>query len=569
MKLRSKIILGFLFTALAPVLLLSTLLYVYLGRSYQSLNAWQAETAVSSFRFYLDNRFENLEAAAARLQADKDFLIALLGDQDREAELATLLEGAIASREFQFALLQLPESGQIIRAFQPEAAVAQSCDFPRFSGGGQENLAGIATLGDAQTFAAVAVAPIFYRGQAVAQLLVGELLEDVVRGFPLTDFDLAALMITANDRVVIARAEREVTELLPRIATATGEQQLWLLQLGDTEYLVRSSMIAGIDGGNVARLSFLLDLNERSEAQARLLRLYLLLVAAAILLAVLAGFFLSRRLSRPLTEMSTAARQLARGSVPEKIIYFPEDEIGDLVGSVNRLTEDLRSTQARLQQSEQIAAWQMLARQMAHELKNFLMPLTTATGHLQKLLAEGRTERAQLDQIAAGIGAEVQRMRKLLAAFSEFARLPAPEMRMASLETLLSSLKNAYASRLRDGSLHLVVEPSMPTLHCDPDQIRQVLLNLLGNSYEAGATVTEIKVSHREEQILFEVADDGVGIGAEADPFAPLYTTKSGGSGLGLAIVRRIIVDHGGEISHSANPTGGTVFRFSIPVVQS
>ena len=254
--------------------------------------------------------------------------------------------------------------------------------------------------------------------------------------------------------------------------------------------------------------------------------------------------------------------------MPEKIIYFPEDEIGDLVGSVNRLTDDLQATQARLQQSEQIAAWQMLARQMAHELKNFLMPLTTAVGHLQKLLIEGRAERTQLEQLSDTIGAEVARMRRLLASFSEFARLPAPSPKPTSVTALIESIKTAYSARLRDGSLHLAVAGQLPIVRCDAEQIRQVFLNLLANSYEAGASVVELKVERKEQWIVLEIVDDGKGIATGVDPFAPLYTTKAGGAGLGLAIVRRIIVDHGGEISHSVNPTGGTLFRFTLPVLE-
>lgn len=568
MKLRSKLVFGFLFTALAPVLLLSVLLYVYLGRSYQSLNAWQAETAATSFRFYLEGRLGELESAAGRLQSDNDFLIAIMNGAGAESQLAARLESDLATEEYEFALLRLADNGQIVRVFRPEVTIAQHCNFPRIPGSEQAEQSGIGSLGDQGTFAAIAIVPFFYRGELVAQLLVGERLETLVTDYPLNEFDLAALMITASNRVVIARAERQVENLLPQIAHAAAEDQLWLLQAEGHEYLVRSSAIAGITGSNVAQLSFLIDLQARGEAQARLIRLYLLLVVAALLVAVGAGLLLSRRLTRPLTEMSIAARQIARGSVPERIIYFPEDEIGDLVGSVNRLTDDLQATQTRLQQSEQIAAWQMVARQLAHELKNFLMPLTTAVGHLQKLLIEGKTEPARLELLSESIGAEVERMRKLLASFSEFARLPAPQPKPTTIASLVDSVKSAYRARLNDGSLHLAVADNLPPVQCDEEQIRQVFLNLLANSYKAGAAVVELKVERQEQTVLFEIVDNGKGIPAEIDPFAPLYTTKQDGAGLGLAIVRRIIVDHGGEITHSVNPTGGTMFCFTLPVVE-
>lgn len=565
MKLRSKIILGFLATALLPLLLLSGLLYIYLGQRQQSLDAWQAKNAVSSFHLYLDTRFDNLRSAAEALRSDRDFLIATLGGQPDEGKLSARLEESVSRSEFEFALLQVASTHHIIRAFTPDATVAQSCPFPQMPSAAQ---VGITSLGERRIFAAIAAVPISYKGKVVAQLLVGERLANVIRQFPLHDFDLAAVMVTERDKVVAAQADSQVVELLPQIATQKSGEPLWMLKVKDAEYLVRTNSISGISGSDLAQLSFLLDLSERRGTQTRLFRLYGLLVAAALLVAIVAGLLLSRRLARPLTEMSTAAREIARGAVPEKIIYFPEDEIGDLVGSINRLTEDLEATQVRLRQSEQVAAWQMLARQMAHELKNFLMPLTTAVGHLQKLLSEGRTEPQRLEQISGSIGGEVDRMRRLLASFSEFARLPAPEPRPVAVSQITDSLKSAYTSQLNDGSLSFELSPDLPMMQADSEQLRQVLLNLLANAFEAGAQQVTLKAVPDKDEIVFEIADDGQGIAADTDPFAPLYTTKQGGAGLGLAIVRRIIVDHGGEISHSDNSGGGTLFRFTVPTTK-
>jgi signal transduction histidine kinase len=113
--------------------------------------------------------------------------------------------------------------------------------------------------------------------------------------------------------------------------------------------------------------------------------------------------------------------------------------------------------------------------------------------------------------------------------------------------------------------LDFAISDHLAPVWCDPDQIREVLLNLIANSYQAAASVVQVKIEQDADGTWFRIIDDGKGVAAGADPFAPLYSTKQNGSGLGLAITRRIVVDHGGEISFQDNPTGGAVFKFYLP----
>jgi nitrogen fixation/metabolism regulation signal transduction histidine kinase len=234
---------------------------------------------------------------------------------------------------------------------------------------------------------------------------------------------------------------------------------------------------------------------------------------------------------------------------------------------MNRLTDDLRETEIRLRRSEQVAAWQMFARQTAHELKNFLMPLATTVSRIQRLTLADYVDKEVLTQSVNELHLEIQRMKNLLGAFSEFARMPAPKFQRISTDSLTNDIKSTFAEQIQSGHLSVSSINQQATIKCDPDQIGQVLLNLITNSFEANASIVELKLDSSEDRIMFEVTDDGSGIkfGYELDPFTPLLTTKPQGSGLGLAICRRIITDHGGDITFAPNPTGGTIFTFYLP----
>ena len=195
------------------------------------------------------------------------------------------------------------------------------------------------------------------------------------------------------------------------------------------------------------------------------------------------------------------------------------------------------------------------------------MPVSTTAAQLQKWADAGVVDRARVEEAVRSIQIEVMRMKQLLTAFSDFAKLPQANFTRVVLETFVTDIKDLFAEQIANGHLHLHVEGDHAAMICDADQVRQVILNLVTNSYEANASVVEIKIYGAVDRLNFEISDDGEGIkiGPGIDPFTPLYTTKSRGSGLGLAICRRIIIDHGGDITYQNNPTGGTVFAFYLP----
>jgi nitrogen fixation/metabolism regulation signal transduction histidine kinase len=569
MKLRTRIISGFLLVAVIPTVLMSLLLHVYIQSSYENLSLKRSQAAVSSFHFFLDDELQKLEQIANQVVEEKDFLVDVLGMPKENQKLVNWLDRQIQNDEFQFALVRSSKSGNVVKAYANDLGeLVRGYQYPPPLKQDQLSATGLVQLGGGRktSVAAVALVPVYHRGELVAELLVGRPLQQMMGGYQTELFGLSGLMVVAGENVVFAQADQQIAQSLVQVATLDVGESVAKVELGNHNYLIRVTPLTGIAGGEVATVRFLFDSAEYSAGESKLFRIFALLLLGAVGFAVVVGLIYSRYLSRPMAEMSAAARKIAAGEIPKRIIYLHDDEIGDLVSGINKLTEDLRRTEQQLRQTEQIAAWQMFARQTAHELRNFLMPLATTAGKLQRLAESGSVQRESAVTVVEDINTEISRMRNLLTAFSEFAKMPPPRMKLVSVKDVLGELGNVFARQLQEGKLHFVVEGKLPMLRCDADQIRQVMLNLLANSYQAGASIVEVKLEAAEDRLWIEVTDDGPGVAPDSDPFAPLYSTKVGGSGLGLAITRRIVVDHGGEISYHPNSTGGAIFKFYLPL---
>ncbi|WP_347309765.1 two-component system sensor histidine kinase NtrB [Defluviimonas sp. SAOS-178_SWC] len=219
-----------------------------------------------------------------------------------------------------------------------------------------------------------------------------------------------------------------------------------------------------------------------------------------------------------------------------------------------------------------------MAEMLAHEIKN---PLAGITGAAQLLSMNLGAEDLELADL---IVAETRRIVKLLEQVEQFGNLRPPEARAVNIHDVLD---RARRSALLGFASHMTIledyDPSLPATLGDPDQLLQVILNLLKNAAEAsGGTAGTIRLhtfydhslrlrrvdgSGSSLPLQIEIIDDGPGIPAElADSiFDPFVSGRENGTGLGLALVSKIIADHGGWISADSVP-GRTVFRLSLPV---
>ncbi|MFZ1809799.1 MAG: ATP-binding protein [Candidatus Nitrotoga sp.] len=226
-----------------------------------------------------------------------------------------------------------------------------------------------------------------------------------------------------------------------------------------------------------------------------------------------------------------------------------------------------------LLQAERQAAWGEVARRLAHEIKNPLTPIQLSAERLQhKLSAKLDGSDAQLLQRATQtIVSQVAAMKNMVTEFADYARAPAPKLVALDMHQLLREVLGLYEAS--SSPIILRLNAAQAWVKGDATRLRQVIHNLLQNSYDALQNVAqrEIIVSTAEEggALKLCVQDNGCGFPEHllARAFEPYRTTKPKGTGLGLAIVKKIVEEHGGSIVIENIAAGGTRVSVTLPLL--
>ena len=231
-------------------------------------------------------------------------------------------------------------------------------------------------------------------------------------------------------------------------------------------------------------------------------------------------------------------------------------------------------------QAEHDAAWGEVARRLAHEIKNPLTPIRLSAERLQRrlkpLLDDDSAE--LLQRMSNTIVHQVDSMKTMVDAFSEYARIPDLKLKNININGLIREVVELYRINQSNAEIILKLEGS-PILNIDGDRIRQLLVNLLKNSLDAmhefdengdsKLTITsEVQqIAEDTQEFILVIEDNGPGIISELLPhlFEPYKTTKTKGGGLGLAIVKRIIEEHDGSVLAKNNENGGASIIMHLP----
>ncbi len=252
---------------------------------------------------------------------------------------------------------------------------------------------------------------------------------------------------------------------------------------------------------------------------------------------------------------------------------------GDQPGGYVLVFDDITT----MLQAQREAAWGEVARRLAHEIKNPLTPIRLSAERMRlKLMPSMNEKDAQLlDRGTETIVQQVEAMKEMVNAFSEYARAPRFEMANVSLNKLVTEVTDLYRAQVagRGVRLRVTLDPALTTLVADRGRLRQLLHNLLTNAVEAleghpdGEVRLETHLAVRDEVEVaeFVVEDNGPGFPREliGQVFDPYVTTKARGTGLGLAIVRKIVEEHGGTIEADNRHEGGARVRVGLPVNES
>jgi nitrogen fixation/metabolism regulation signal transduction histidine kinase len=228
-------------------------------------------------------------------------------------------------------------------------------------------------------------------------------------------------------------------------------------------------------------------------------------------------------------------------------------------------------------QAQRDAAWGEVARRLAHEIKNPLTPIQLSAERLRhKYLHTMRPEDGEvLDRATHTIVQQVETMKTMVKAFSDYARPPRLQLEPLQLNTLVSEVVDLYQGSA-DTSFKLALSADSPIIQADRGRLRQLLHNLIKNAQEAGGqnglVAIEISVTCARQDnchsVELRLSDNGPGIPETllGQLFEPYTTTKPKGSGLGLAIVKKIVEEHGGVISLENSAGGGAVVTLRLPI---
>jgi two-component system, NtrC family, nitrogen regulation sensor histidine kinase NtrY len=227
----------------------------------------------------------------------------------------------------------------------------------------------------------------------------------------------------------------------------------------------------------------------------------------------------------------------------------------------------LTDVSAALREEER-QAWRRLIRVLGHEINNSLAPIKSIAGSLRTQLISGVATDEDLDRGLHIVESRAESLHRFVQAYRQLAQLPPPRLQKTPLAPLLERTL-ALEQRLR---AEIVGGPEV-TLTIDPDQMEQMLINLVRNAVEAAlATRTgkpRVQVGWQVDagKVIIGIEDNGPGIANDSNLFVPFYTTKSGGSGVGLALARQIVEAHAGSVRLTNRKTGGARAVVTLPVV--
>jgi two-component system, NtrC family, nitrogen regulation sensor histidine kinase NtrY len=335
--------------------------------------------------------------------------------------------------------------------------------------------------------------------------------------------------------------------------------------------------LKGIRGEELGTFLLLTSRQELSSLEATVVRNAVATGFIVLLISVVAAWIIARRITGPVEKLSSAADQIASGAWDTRVEIESNDEVGKLAAHFNQMTAELITQRDRLVQSERVAAWRELARRLAHELKNPLFPLQIT---VENLLRAREQYPDQFDEVfresTSTMLAEIGNLKTIISRFSDFSKMPTPEMQRVDLNALVKDTVKLFEPQLpktgKGISVKVELDAALSIIEADPVLLRRVFENLLLNAVDAmpNGGILILQTEQLSSSVAVEVSDTGTGImEEEADRlFTPYYTTKKHGTGLGLAIAQSVISDHQGKISVRSKPGEGTTFRIELPVAQ-
>jgi signal transduction histidine kinase len=312
---------------------------------------------------------------------------------------------------------------------------------------------------------------------------------------------------------------------------------------------------------------------EKSSEEANRLRIIALMAIVSVtLLSLLVNFIFARHIMEPIRKLISQVSEDGTGKARDEVDALQRGVLG-LLEDAEETHQKLRQSQVSLLQSEKMALIGRLAAGTAHSIRNPLTSVKMRLFSLNRSAALSNTQREDLNVISG----EIIQINKIVENFLEFARPPKLIMKRMSPSTAVDSAVYLLDQRLRSYHVNLKIERSGPLSETliDPEQLKEVLVNIIINACEAmqkGGNIMireqEVEPGPLQKADVIRISDNGEGMTEEImkNIFDPFFTTKEEGTGLGLSIAYNIIHEHGGTLEVSSQKGRGTDFTITLPI---
>jgi two-component system nitrogen regulation sensor histidine kinase NtrY len=300
--------------------------------------------------------------------------------------------------------------------------------------------------------------------------------------------------------------------------------------------------------------------------------IYLLIVSLLLFLSIILSINFASRLTTPIINLITASEKISSGDLNAKVAQIETDkDFKKLNLNFNSMIEKLRKQQDKLLLSERHAAWESVARKLAHEIKNPLTPIQLSIDRIKEKYLNKIDGDKDFSNYLNTITKQIKDIEYLLNEFSDFARMPKPILKKVDLNKIIYRSVNLHEMSNTDKTFRLSKGKLSSDVSGDEEQLNRVFINLIKNSIESidekkskkadfkGEISIDIKAD--SDYIYVTIIDNGVGFEQvdKTKMLTPYYTTKKKGTGLGLAIVTKVISDHNGTILFNSIKNGAKV----------
>ncbi len=289
-----------------------------------------------------------------------------------------------------------------------------------------------------------------------------------------------------------------------------------------------------------------------------------IILIAAILLAL----FLSKYIIKSLRQISQKIKSTSLDKPNPKIsLKKAGSELRPLITAYNDMIDELEDSAQKLAQTEREEAWQLMARQVAHEIKNPLTPMRLSVQSFQNQFKNKAISKADIDEFANTMINQIDTLSTIATAFSDFAKMPVNENQIIEINEVLKLALDIFKGE----SISFNPSSNPIFVQIDKTQLIRIITNLIKNAIQATQDVDEAKITidvkETESHAIIKVSDNGIGIPEDIINriFEPQFTTKNAGMGLGLSMVKKIINNHNGKIEVESKLNTYTSFTITLP----